>query len=79
MTTVDRLVILGATGDLTERYLLPALAELVDAGRLPESTGIVGLAREPWDTPPFRRHASEALDRHAAGVPSSARQALVER
>ena len=32
--TAHRLVILGATGDLTGRYLLVALAELA-AGRIP--------------------------------------------
>lgn len=79
MSIVERVVILGATGDLTARYLVPALAELAAAGRLPSSTGIVGMAREAWDTTRFRRHASEALDRHAPDVPSSARGALVDR
>ena len=77
--TARRLVILGATGDLTGRYLLVALAELAAAGSLPEELAIVGVAREPWDTAAFRRHARERLARHALGLPAAVRDALVER
>ena len=45
---IERLVLFGATGDLAGRYLLPALAALHAAGRLPERFEIIGgLAREP--------------------------------
>ena len=77
--TARRLVILGATGDLTGRYLLVAMAELVAAGVLPDDLVIVGVAREPWDTAVFRRHASERLERHAPGLPAAVRDRLVER
>ena len=33
---IKRLVIFGATGDLTARYVLPGIAALRDAGLLPE-------------------------------------------
>lgn len=55
--TAPRLVILGATGDLTGRYLLPALAELVEAEALPKDVDVVGMAREPWDDKRFQSHA----------------------
>src|SRR5688572_13553874 len=52
---IDRMVIFGAAGDLTARYLVPALARLHQAGQLPEGLGIVGVSREDWDTGRFRR------------------------
>lgn len=73
------LAILGATGDLTGRYLLPALAELAAARALPEDIEVVGVARDQWDDSRFRAHATERLDRHAGDVPVSARERLVER
>ncbi len=74
-----RLAILGATGDLTGRYLLRALAELSSAGALPKDVDILGVAREPWDDDQFRVHASRCLDRHAGHLPRSAREDLVHR
>ena len=41
----DSLVILGATGDLARRKLLPALFQLECKGRLPGNLRIIGLAR----------------------------------
>jgi glucose-6-phosphate 1-dehydrogenase len=40
-----RLVILGITSDLARRYLVPAIAALHDAGRLPQDVDVVGVAR----------------------------------
>ncbi len=77
--TARRLVILGATGDLTGRYLLVALAELATAGFLPDDLTVVGVAREPWDDVTFRRHAEERLARHAPNLAVAVRHALVER
>jgi glucose-6-phosphate 1-dehydrogenase len=77
--SVRRLVILGATGDLTGRYLLPALAEMACSGFLPANLAIVGVAREDWDTRRYRQHAAERLDRHAAHLSRAGREELVER
>ena len=45
---IERLVLFGATGDLAGRYLLPALAALQAAGRLPDGFEVIGcLPREP--------------------------------
>jgi glucose-6-phosphate 1-dehydrogenase len=73
---IRRIVILGAAGDLAFRYLLPALARLHEAGRLPDSFTIVALARDDWDTAIYRSRAAERLERHAAGVARSSREAL---
>src|ERR671926_751420 len=74
--TARRFVILGATGDLTGRYLLPALAELAAAGVLPADLSIVGVARHAWDVSQFRDHAAARLERNAVGVPAAVRDRL---
>ena len=75
--TEPRFVILGATGDLTGRYLTPALVSLHRDGALPVRPPIVGVGQEPWDTTTFRRHIAERLARHAAGLPAASRDAVV--
>ena len=72
-----RLVIFGASGDLTERKLMPALAYLQEAGRLPSGLAILGVARRDWDTAAFRRHLRTELERHAGEVSTAARDALL--
>jgi glucose-6-phosphate 1-dehydrogenase len=42
-------VIFGASGDLTKRKLLPALYHLDQAGNLPESFAVIGVARRPLE------------------------------
>ena len=55
------LAILGATGDLTARYLLPALARLHADRLLPEQLQILGVGNRDWNDHTFRRHAEDAL------------------
>ena len=74
-----RLVILGASGDLTGRYLLRALAELTAAGMLPGALEVVGVARDDWEDDTFQRHAAERLARHASDLPALVRHELVRR
>jgi glucose-6-phosphate 1-dehydrogenase len=73
---IDQLLLLGASGDLAGRYLLPALAHLQEAGRLPEPFAIVGVARDDWDTAAFRRHLAARLEHHAATVDPGVREAV---
>ncbi len=74
MTT--RLVILGASGDLTGRYLLPAVAQLEEAKRCPD-IHVVGAAQEAWDTETFRKHARDRLELHADDVTREARDRVL--
>jgi glucose-6-phosphate 1-dehydrogenase len=74
---IDRLVIFGATGDLTARYLLPALAALQDAGKLPDGFAVVGTGRQPLSTDQYREWASNRLDEHGRACPRPARLAVV--
>ena len=62
---IDRLVIFGATGDLTARFLLPGLAALRKAGLLDGQFSVTGSGREDWDSERFRFWADEQLRRHA--------------
>jgi glucose-6-phosphate 1-dehydrogenase len=74
---IQRLVLFGATGDLTGRYLLPALARLQAADSLPGGFAIVGAAYEDYDDDAFQQIAAKHLERYAAEVPAAAREALV--
>ena len=76
---ITHLVLLGATGDLAGRTLLPALARLVAAGEVSEDLLVVGAAPDDLDDASFARHVAARLDQHAADVPADARRALVER
>ena len=71
-----RFVILGATGDLTGRYLMPAVASLHERNQLPIAGRIVGVGREDWDSERFRRHMVAGCARHAAHLSTSAREAM---
>jgi glucose-6-phosphate 1-dehydrogenase len=64
------LVVLGATGDLTRRKLLPALAESERRGMLPEGTRVLAVARKDLTDEAYRAFADEALQEHA-GVATS--------
>jgi glucose-6-phosphate 1-dehydrogenase len=74
---IERLVLFGATGDLAGRYLLPALAALQAAGRLPGGFNVIGASREIMDDEAFRRSARERLEQHAADAAATAREAVV--
>ena len=71
------LVLFGATGDLTARYLLPALAALAAAGELPEGWEVRGVAAQEHSREQFRDSARAALERFAAAVPGAARDRVV--
>src|ERR1700734_4347881 len=54
-------VLVGATGDLSRRKLLPGLFHLSTAGFIP-GCRIIGVSLDPIDTDGFRKIAREALD-----------------
>ncbi|MBD0424778.1 glucose-6-phosphate dehydrogenase [Streptomyces sp. TRM S81-3] len=73
---IDRLVILGATGDLSARYLLPALAALRANGDLGDRFELTGASREDWDSERYRQWVTARLDRHGGDLPADARAAV---
>jgi glucose-6-phosphate 1-dehydrogenase len=70
------IVILGATGDLTARYLLPAIAQLVERDLLDEDLRLVGVANDELDEAGFRERVRARLEDHAGTVDPAARAAL---
>jgi glucose-6-phosphate 1-dehydrogenase len=55
------IVVVGATGDLAQRKLLPALYNLSRDKLLPAHGAIVGTAPFQWDDARFREHARKAV------------------
>src|SRR5262245_30958666 len=74
---IERLVLLGATGDLTARYLLPGLAALRDGGHLGDGFRLTAVGREDWGDQEFRGWAGAQLDQHASLLPGPVRDAVV--
>jgi glucose-6-phosphate 1-dehydrogenase len=55
------LVIFGATGDLAQRKILPAMWKLWADGDVPENTAVLGVSRDASiDDQSFQKHAREA-------------------
>ncbi|MCH7482541.1 MAG: glucose-6-phosphate dehydrogenase [Chloroflexi bacterium] len=54
MSSVTTIVIIGGTGDLAQRKLLPALVRLAAKGRLPENLAVIGFARAQHDDASYR-------------------------
>jgi glucose-6-phosphate 1-dehydrogenase len=59
------LAIFGASGDLTQRKLLPALYALAYRNLLPEGFAVVGVARTEMSTEEFREHMRQGIIDHA--------------
>jgi len=74
---IDRLVIFGGTGDLTGRYLLPALSALFARGHLSDRFELVAASRDDWQDEQFRNWAADWLQREAGGVDAGARTKLL--
>jgi len=73
---IERMVILGASGDLTSRLLMPALAQLAEADLLQSGFTIVRSANTEWSTDDFRQHIAAALKKHSP-VAAATRDAVV--
>jgi len=74
---IDKLAIFGATGDLTARYLLPALASLRASGQLSDDFQLIASGREDWSNDNFLKWADEQLGRHASELDHSVRASIV--
>jgi glucose-6-phosphate 1-dehydrogenase len=63
------MVIFGASGDLTERKLVPALYYLSRAGLLPDGFSVIGCAKTPYTSESFRDKMRKAVQKYL-GVPA---------
>ena len=69
------LLILGASGDLTGRLLLPGLARLVAAGRA-EGLALVGAGSDPWTPEQWRGRVESSLAAAAGAAGDAGKDAL---
>lgn len=76
---IQTLVIFGASGDLTSRFLMPALVRLHQAGTLPEGFRVVGVAQDDWNTEKFRGHLEQKLDSSGTADGSDLRETILEK
>ncbi|MBF2037351.1 MAG: glucose-6-phosphate dehydrogenase [Leptolyngbyaceae cyanobacterium T60_A2020_046] len=66
------LVIFGASGDLTQRKLVPALYQMKRERRLPPELTIVGVSRSDWSHDFFRDHMREGVEEFGGGIGNEA-------
>jgi glucose-6-phosphate 1-dehydrogenase len=59
-----QIIILGGSGDLAKRKLIPALIDLYTHNKLPEVFSIVGLARTPRTDAEYQAFVAESLEKH---------------
>lgn len=59
-------IIFGASGDLTERKLIPALYSQYVRGKLPKKIIIAGVSRTEYSHEDYRKHLRPGVEEHAA-------------
>ncbi len=59
-----QIIILGGTGDLSQRKLLPALHDLFARGMLPDTFSVIGLARSERSDDEYREFVGQAITTH---------------
>jgi len=59
-----QIVILGGTGDLSKRKLLPALLDLYVREMLPVEFNIIGLARSKWGREEYVNFVQQSISKH---------------
>jgi len=72
------LVIFGASGDLTQRKLVPALFQLFLEKLLPEPIWIVGVARQKYSESHFRKLMREAVLHFSRSKPAAGEKSLTQ-
>lgn len=76
---LGRMLIIGGTGDLSRRHLLPALTRLLANGELPEAFSLVVTGREPMSVDACCDLLARELSVHASDLPVDAQRSLVGR
>jgi glucose-6-phosphate 1-dehydrogenase len=68
---IGRMVLFGASGDLTSRLLMPAVAQVAEAKLLPPGFTMLGSGNTGWSTQGFRQHIAGELGKHAPVAPTT--------
>ena len=58
---IETLLVLGASGDLAGRLLLPAVGQLMDSSEGPERLTLIGAGAEQWDEGQWRAHVGASF------------------
>ncbi len=75
---IQRIVLFGASGDLTARLWMPAIAQVAADGLLPDGLRILGSSTTDWTEEEFREQMAEALSQHASNISPDVRRAVVD-
>src|SRR5664279_4432704 len=70
LTPSDAFVFFGATGDLANKKIFPALQAMIRRGHL--DVPIIGVARAGWNLERLRERARTSLEEHGGGVDQAA-------
>ena len=70
ITDPCNVVIFGASGDLANRMLFPAIYNLRLEDILPSGFGLVGFARTPETDDSFRTNVKESIDQYSRSGPA---------
>ena len=73
---IDRLLLFGATGDLSGRFLIPALGALHEQNRLPDGFRVIAAAPREMTEDAVRELVRDRLATHAPGLSPDTRAAL---
>lgn len=73
------LVIFGITGNLTQKYLLPALYDMVQKDMLPKNISIIGIARKDLSEKQFLEYIEESLNKENIHHRHEIKKEVIER
>ena len=72
-------VIFGASGDLTQRKLVPSLYDLHQQGSLPKGACVLGVSRTEYSDEAFREQLREPASEHAGSFDAESWAAFAQR
>ena len=58
---IETLLVLGASGDLAGRLLLPGIGQLMDSSEGPGRLTLIGAGSEQWDDQTWREHVGSSF------------------
>jgi glucose-6-phosphate 1-dehydrogenase len=79
VNVLERIIIFGASGDMTARLLMPAITQVGESGLLPERLTIVGSATRDWSTDDFKEHIAAGLAKYAPKSGAQCRDDILRR
>ncbi len=72
-------IILGATGDLMAKKIVPSLFSLQEKGSLPDDFRIIGISRRDWNDDDLKRHVEAILSVKVPQAPADSVKRFLER